>query len=394
MFENLKAPEADKILRLMASFAADGRTDKVDLGVGVYRNPQGQTPVMAAVREAEAVIAATQVTKSYVGLSGDPAFCGALRELILGDAVAADRVATCATPGGTGAVRQALEMARRVSPDAAVWMPTPTWPNHPAIVGHLGQTARSYRYYDEATGGVDRQAMLADLAQAKAGDVVLLHGCCHNPTGADLSARDWRAIGDLLEMTGAVPFIDMAYLGFANGLREDAAGTRHLAARLPEVLIAASCSKNFGLYRERVGLCLAVTSGPAPREAVSGLMAHLNRQTFAFPPDHGARVVQTILSDARLREMWQAELTLMRETMDTNRAALAAALRDETGSARFDFLAAHRGMFSLIGADPVQVETLRRDHGIYVVGDGRMNVAGLTPETTPKVARALALVLG
>lgn len=394
MFDDLTAPEADKILRLMAMFAADDRVDKVDLGVGVYRDPAGRTPIMAAVRRAEAAIAEAQVTKSYVGLSGDPAFCAALRDLILGDAVAPDRVALCATPGGTGAVRQALELVRRVSPDAAVWMPTPTWPNHPSMAGHLGQTAHSYRYYDEATGGLDREGMLADLAQAKTGDVVLLHACCHNPTGADLRMEDWRAVGDVLDATGAVPFVDMAYLGFADGLAEDAAGTRHLAARLPEVLIAASCSKNFGLYRERVGLCLAVTSGPGPRAAVTGTMAHLNRQTFAFPPDHGARVVQTILGDAELRQLWEAELTRMRETMNANRAALADALRTETGSDRFGFLGAHRGMFSLIGADPAQVDRLREDHGIYVVGDGRMNVAGLTPDTIPRVARAIADVMG
>lgn len=394
MFDDLKAPEADKILRLMAQFAADQRTDKVDLGVGVYRDPQGRTPVMEAVKRAEAAIAAAQVTKSYVGLAGDPAFSNALRGLILGDAVTEDRVALCATPGGTGAVRQALEMARRVSPKAAVWVPSPTWANHTAIIAHLGQTAREYRYYDAQTGGLDREGMLADLARAKAGDIVLLHGCCHNPTGADLVLDDWRAIADVLEGTGAIPFIDIAYLGFANGLEADAAGTRELASRLPEVLIAASCSKNFGLYRERVGLCLAVTSGPGPRAAVAGLMAHLNRQSYAFPPDHGARVVQTILDDAELRGIWETELTQMRETMNANRVALTEALRAETGSDRFGFLGAHHGMFSLIGAAPEQIETLRADHGIYIVGDGRMNVAGLTPETIPKVARALALVLG
>lgn len=393
MFENLTAPEADKILRLMAMFAADTRPGKVDLGVGVYRDPQGVTPVMDAVRQAEVMIAARQRTKSYVGLAGDPAFAKSLGGLILGDTVLADRLATCATPGGTGAVRQVLEMTRRIAPDAVIWVPSPTWVNHNAIIGHLGQTGRNYRYYDAATGGLDREGMLADLAGAKAGDLVLLHGCCHNPTGADLSPDDWRAVGDVLEKTGAIPFIDIAYLGFAEGLEEDAFGTRHLAARLPEMLIAASCSKNFGLYRERVGLCMAVTTGPAPKEAAAGIMAHLNRQSYAFPPDHGARVVQVILDDPELREMWADELMLMRETMNINRAALAKALREQTGSERFDFLGTQRGMFSLIGATPDQVEALRNDHGIYVVGDGRMNVAGLTAETIPKVARAVAQVL-
>ncbi|QXT39907.1 aromatic amino acid transaminase [Gymnodinialimonas ceratoperidinii] len=394
MFEDLKAPEADKILRLMAMFAADPRPGKVDLGVGVYRDPQGQTPVMEAVRRAETIIAARQRTKSYVGLAGDPAFADALRRLILGDAVPAERVATCATPGGTGAVRQALEMVQRITPDATIWVPTPTWVNHHAIIDHLGQKSRAYRYYDAADGTLDREGMLADLAQARAGDIVLLHGCCHNPTGADLQPDDWRAVGDVLEQTGAIPFIDIAYLGFADGLEADAFGTRHLAERLSEVLIAASCSKNFGLYRERVGLCMAITSGPGPRAAAAGLMAHLNRQSYAFPPDHGARVVQVILDDRELRGMWEDELSLMRETMNTNRAAFAEALRAETGSDRFGFLAGQRGMFSLIGATPAQVETLREDHGIYVVGDGRLNVAGLTKDTIPGVARAVARVLG
>jgi aromatic-amino-acid transaminase len=394
MFENLKAPEADKILRLMAMFAADPRPGKVDLGVGVYRDPQGQTPVMAAVRRAEALIAERQRTKSYVGLSGDPAFAAALRRLILGDAVPTERIATCATSGGTGAVRQALEMVQRVTPDATIWVPTPTWVNHHAIIDHLGLKSRAYRYYDAAQGILDRDGMMADLGQLRAGDVVLLHGCCHNPTGADLQPDDWCALGELLERTGAIPFIDIAYLGFADGLEADAFGTRHLAERLPEVLIAASCSKNFGLYRERVGLCMAITSGPGPCAAAAGLMAHLNRQTYAFPPDHGARIVQVILDDRELRKMWQDELSVMRETMNANRAAFAAALRDETGSDRFGFLGAQRGMFSLIGATPAQVDALREEHGIYVVGDGRLNVAGLTDETIPIVARAIARVLG
>ncbi len=394
MFDDLKAPEADKIIRLMALFAEDPRADKVDLGVGVYRDAQGRTPVMAAVREAEARIAAAQVTKTYIGLSGDPAFQASLRDLILADAVPPERVAACATAGGSGAVRQVLEMVRRITPDAAIWMPTPSWANHAAIVGHLGLTAHDYRYYDAETGGLDRDGVLADLAMAKAGDVVLLHGCCHNPTGADLLPDDWRAIGDVLEKTGAIPFVDLAYLGFADGLEQDAFGTRHLAGRLPEVLIAASCSKNFGLYRERVGLTLAITRGPGQKAAAAGLMAHINRQSYAFPPDHGARVVQVILGDGALREVWRSELSQMRDTINANRVALANALRAETGSDRFGFLAAHRGMFSLLPSRPEQVEVLRRDHGIYVVGDGRMNIAGLTPATIPVVARAVALVLG
>lgn len=390
MFETVTAPEPDKIIRLMGMFAADPRAGKVDLGVGVYRTPEGRTPVMAAVKAAERGIWDRQETKGYVGLLGDPWYLDAMRRLILGDAVPAARVAGSGTPGGTGAVRQVLETVRRLRPDATVWISDPTWPNHPAIIDHLGQARRTYRYYDTATGGLDREGMLTDLAGAKAGDLILLHGCCHNPTGADLTRADWQAVADLCARTGAIPFVDMAYQGFGDGIEADAAGVRLLAAALPEVLIAASCSKNFGLYRERVGAVLIVTDAKATAD---GVLAGMNRQNYAFPPDHGARVVQDILSDPGLEAQWRAELDAMRAVMQGNRAALADALRDATGSDRFGFLGAHRGMFSLIGASPQQVDILRETHGIYLVGDGRMNVAGLTPGAIPKVAQALAGVL-
>jgi aromatic-amino-acid transaminase len=393
MFETVLPPEPDKILRLMAMFAADPRPAKVDLGVGVYRSPQGKTPVMTAVKAAERRIWEAQETKGYVGLSGDPAFLEAMRALVLGDAVPPSRVAACATPGGTGAVRQVLEMTRRLTPEATVWLSDPTWPNHPAIIDHLGQARRTYRYYDATTGGIDRERMFADLAQAKAGDLILLHACCHNPTGADLTTADWAEVAAICERTGAIPFVDMAYLGFGDSLEEDAEGTRLLVSRLPEVFVAASCSKNFGLYRERVGVVLVVTGEGGPQLAANGTLANLNRQNYAFPPDHGARIVETILNDDALREEWRAELRAMRQTMLGNRAALAEALRAETGSDRFGFLAAHRGMFSLIGATPAEVDRLRDEFAVYLVGDGRMNVAGLTAETVPPVARALAAVL-
>jgi aromatic-amino-acid transaminase len=300
------------------------------------------------------------------------------------------RVAGAGTPGGTAAVRQVLETVHRLQPGATVWISDPTWPNHPAIIDHLGQARRTYRYYDAETGGLDREGMLTDLAQAKPGDLILLHGCCHNPTGVDPTLADWQALADLCARTGAIPFVDMAYQGFGDGLEADAAGVRLLAETLPEVLIAASCSKNFGLYRERVGVVLIVTDAKAVAE---GVLAGMNRQNFAFPPDHGARVVQDILSDQVLADAWRAELEAMRAVMQGNRAALAKALRDATGSDRFGFLAAHRGMFSLIGASPEQVDILREKHGIYLVGDGRMNVAGLTAQAIPKVAAALAEVL-
>jgi aromatic-amino-acid transaminase len=393
MFATLSPPEPDKILKIMEIFARDPRPDKVDLGVGVYRDPAGKTPVMAAVKAAETRIWESQETKSYTGLRGDTAYLEAISGLILGQAVTADRVAACGTPGGTGAVRQVLEMTRRLTPGATVWLPDPTWPNHPAIVDHLEQRRRTYRYYDRETGGLDRAGMWADLAQARAGDVILVHGCCHNPTGADLQAADWRDLAALCQRTGAIPFVDIAYLGFAEGPAADAAGVRHLAKSLPEILVAASCSKNFGLYRDRVGVVLAVVEGPGPQAAAAGTLANLNRQNYAFPPDHGARVVETILNDPPLRSDWERELAQMRGFIQANRRALADALRDATGSDRFGFLAGQNGMFSLSGATPAQVARLREDHGIYLIDDGRMNLAGLTPATIPTVATAMARVL-
>lgn len=393
MFDAVSLPETDQILRLMAIYAGDDRPLKVDLGVGVYRSPDGRTPVMAAVKQAEQRIWQNQNTKSYVGLAGDPAFHGAMRSLVLGDAVPVGRVAAAAAPGGTGAIRQILEMTKRLTPDAAVWLSDPTWPNHSSIARYLGLTIRTYRYYDAETGGLDRAGMMADLSAAAPGDLVLLHACCHNPTGVELSLQDWQAIGATLETTGAIPFIDMAYQGFGNSLEEDAAGTRLLAGMLPETLIAASCSKNFGLYRDRVGIAIAVTSGETAQSAAQAMLAYFNRQNYSFPPDHGARVVETILGDPILTDIWRTELRGMREGMNATRAAFAEALRVETGSDRFGFLGSHRGMFSLIGATPEQVDRLREEHAIYVVRDGRMNVAGLTPDAIPRVARAMAEVL-
>ena len=393
MMHALGSATPDPIIRLMHAFAADPRADKIDLGVGMYRDEDGRTPVMAAVRAAEARLLAEQETKGYLGLAGDPAFQAAMRDLLMGDAVAAERVAAAGTPGGTGALRQAFELVRRANPGARVWMSAPTWPNHPAVARAAGLEPIQYRYYDAESGGIDRTGMRADLEGAAPGDVVLLHGCCHNPTGADLTQGDWSDLAVLLERRGAVPLVDMAYLGFAEGPSADAAGLRLLAAALPEVLIAASGSKSFGLYRERVGCVLAVCADAGIRDGAAATLATLNRESYAFPPDHGARVVTTILTDAALRAQWAQELEAMRLRLARLRAALADALRAASGSDRFGCLAAQRGMFSLIGADPEQVERLRAAHGIYVIGDGRINVAGLREGDIGRVAGAIVAEL-
>jgi aspartate aminotransferase len=389
MFETLKTQPADKILALMQMYREDPRDTKVDLGVGVYKDATGLTPVMRAVKAAEKKIWETQDTKVYTGLIGDPAYSDAMIELVLNGAVPRNTIAAAATPGGTGAVRQAFEMIRMANANARVFVSNPTWPNHLSILSYLGIEAAPYRYFDGETRGVDFDGMLADLKTAKKGDVVLLHGCCHNPTGANLNAAEWDAVIAVLQETGATPMIDIAYQGFGDGLAEDAAATRKLVAAVPECLIAASCSKNFGIYRERTGLLMAIAADPAAHTLNQGTLAYLNRQNYSFPPDHGARIVTTILTDDALRSDWMAELEEVRLGMLDLRQQLAAELQRLSGSDRFGFLAQHRGMFSLLGTSPEKVELLRKEHGIYMVGDSRMNIAGLNADTVPVLAKAI-----
>jgi aromatic-amino-acid transaminase len=392
MLEVLKEPPADKIIALMELFKADDRADKVDLGVGVYKDANGRTPVMRAVKAAEKRLWEAQETKSYVGLLGDLAFVDAMAGLIFGDDRPRDRLCGAQTPGGTGAIRQLFELVRRAAPEATVWYSEPTWPNHPAILTYLGMKARTYRYFDPATGRVDFEGMTGDLAGLRAGDVLLLHGCCHNPTGANLDAAQWQAVIDLVLATGAVPMIDLAYQGFGDGLEADVAGLRTMAAAVPEMLLAASCSKNFGLYRDRVGVAFALSRDAGGMARTRGNLATLNRLNYSFPPDHGAKVVEIILGDRALRADWEAELEEMRTTMLGLRTGLAEALRRATNSERFDFIADHRGMFSLMGATPEQVKALREAHGIYMVGDSRVNIAGLPASGLDRIAAAIAAV--
>ena len=389
MLENLTSQPADKILALVAKFKADPRADKVDLGVGVYKDATGNTPVMRAVKEAERRILADQSTKAYTGLAGDPAFAAVMKDLVLGDSVLSERVAAVATPGGTGAIRQALELIKIAAPKATVWLSNPTWPNHPSIIKYLGMSMAEYRYFDSETRGVDFAGMLADLEGVAAGDVVLLHGCCHNPTGANLTYEQMSQVISLMQNKGAIPFVDIAYQGFGDGLADDAKATRQIASSFENCLIAASCSKNFGIYRERTGILMAVCKDADQQALTQQNLAFLNRQNYSFPPDHGARVVTTILQDANLRADWEAELEETRNGMLALRQQLADELKRLTNSDRFDFLAHHRGMFSRLGTTPEMVEKLRADYGIYMVGDSRLNIAGLNAQTVPVLAKAI-----
>ncbi len=389
MFEKLKQPAPDSILGLVKLYREDPRENKIDLGVGVYKDANGLTPVMRAVKAAEQQIWEAQDSKAYTSLAGDPAFADAMVELVLGDAVPRETVAAIATPGGTGAIRQAFELIRNINADARVFVSDPTWPNHLSILDYLGIEAVSYRYFDSETRGVDFNGMMEDLKGAKKGDVVLLHGCCHNPTGANLNSTEWDAVIKLLQDSGATPMIDIAYQGFGDGLEADAAATRKLVAAVPECLIAASCSKNFGIYRERTGMLMAVSKDMGAQALNQAALAFLNRQNFSFPPDHGARIVTTIMHDTALREDWMAELEAVRLGMLDLRTQLASELQRLSGSDRFGFLAQHRGMFSRIGTTPEKVVELREKHGVYMVGDSRMNIAGLNTQTVPILAQAI-----
>lgn len=389
MFASLKEQPSDKILALMQQFKDDPRDQKIDLGVGVYKDAHGHTPIMRAVKVAEKALWDVQDTKSYVGLVGDGAFSDAMIDLLLSQTVPRDAIAAAATPGGTGAVRQAFELAKMANPTVRIFVSNPTWPNHLSILRHLEIEMVPYRYFDNDTRGVDHAGMLGDLSKARVGDIVLLHGCCHNPTGANLSLPQWQEVIDMLFKTGATPMIDIAYQGFGDGLEEDAAPTRLIVKSMPETIIAASCSKNFGIYRERTGILIVTAQDTSLKAVNQGTLAYLNRQNFSFPPDHGARVVTMILNDNTLRADWQYELEETRLSMLSLRKNLAEALQTASGSNRFRFLADHRGMFSRLGTTSAKVDLLRERHGVYMVGDSRLNIAGLNAKTIPILTNAI-----
>lgn len=388
LFDALDSPPPDRILSLMALAREDTRPGKLDLSVGVYRDASGRTPILRSVREAERRLYATEATKSYVGPGGDPAFTAAIARLVFGEPTA-PRLRGVQTPGGGGALRILAGLVARARPRATVWLPEPTWVNHESILCDAGLQLRHYPYFDAATGDVAFDAMMAALGTAAPGDAVLLHGCCHNPSGADLSAAQWQALADAIQHRGLVPFVDFAYQGFGEGLVEDAQGVRLLAARLPELALAYSCSKNFGIYRERAGCAFLIAESATRVEAALGQLTVCARIAYSMPPDHGASIVRLILADPDLAREWRGELESMRATVVALRARLADELRLRTDSDHYEFLRRHRGMFSLIGASAGQAERLRREHGIYIVADGRINIAGLRADQVGAFVSAL-----
>jgi len=393
MFEALDQLPQDPILQLMQTYRADTRPDKVDLGIGVYKDDQGNTPIMTAVHEAERRLLEGETTKSYVGPAGAAGFNNAMARLILGDSnslIRDGRTSVIQTPGGCGALRMAAEFLRLCQPDTTVWVSTPTWANHMPLLGGAGLNIREYPYLNRETLTVDFSAMLDTLESAKAGDVVLLHGCCHNPSGADLTFDQWQAVTQLIQRKGLLPFVDMAYQGLGEGLEEDAAGLRHLASEVPEMIVAASCSKNFGLYRERTGGLMLISATEAINKAATSQLLSVVRSHYSMPPAHGAAIVETILDDDVLRAEWQLELGGMCERILGLRYAFADALAP-VGD--FGFIARQRGMFSFLGITPEQVHRLREEHGIYMLESSRVNVAGLNERILPQVASAIRSVM-
>ena len=393
MFETLQPAPADKILALIGLYRNDPRPGKVDLGVGVYKDIDGKTPVMRAVREAEKRLLASQDTKTYLGLAGDTGFNAAMIKLAFGEKADHSRIRAAQAPGGSGALRLVAELLQRTRAGATVWLSDPTWPNHPPVMRAAGLQVRDYPYFDAASGSVRFDEMLAALKTANSGDVVLLHGCCHNPTGANLDAAQWAKVADVLLERGLLPFVDIAYQGFGEGLDADAAGLRLLADRMPEMVVASSCSKNFAVYRDRVGAAMVMAKDGAQADVAMSQVLAAARALYSMPPDHGAAAVRMVLEDAGLKKDWETELEGMRLRMLRLRVAFAEALRRQSNSDRFDFVASHRGMFSRLGLTEAQVERLRTEHAVYMVGDSRINVAGMPEDGMDDLAKAIVSVL-
>ncbi len=393
MFQQLKQLSSDSILGLMAKYRADSSADKVDLGVGVYRDLHGNTPILECVRRAEKEVLAAQTTKSYVAAAGREEFNQLVEELVLGaqhPARLERRARTVQTPGGCGALRVGAELIRAAMPGATVHLSDPTWGNHAPLLGSSGLKLARYPYYDPATHNLRFDAMLQQLEAAAAGDVVLVHACCHNPSGADLSTAQWESLTELLQRRGLFPFLDLAYQGFGASLDEDAAAPRMIARRLPEALIAISYSKNLGLYRERVGALISISENAERADAVQSHVLQTARSIYSMPPDHGAAIAAKIFADANLRRDWVVELDAMRNRFQEMRLLLASNLRDTTAGGDFDFIGSQRGMFSLLGVSPGAVERLRERHHIYMTNDSRMNLAGIMPHNVRYVAEAIA----
>jgi len=396
MFNSLETLPPDPILGLSVAFKADARDNKIDLGVGVYKNEAGETPVMAAIKQAEKQFYQIEDSKSYIAQAGVEAFNQGIIKLVLGDnhsALADRRAAAVMSPGGTGALRLGGELIFRMNAGATVWVGDPTWANHIPVLKGAGLKLETYPYYNKANSTILFDEMLSALEQAKKGDAVLLHGCCHNPCGADLSREQWQALVELVNRKGLLPYIDLAYQGFGEGLEEDAYGVRLMAENVPEVLVASSCSKNFGLYRERTGAIITIAQSADKAISAQSHVANIARGIYSMPPAHGGFLAGMVLDNPDLRGTWQQELDIMRNRMNDLRGLFVRKMVEKDSPVDFSFIEQQFGMFSFLGISPEQIQRLKEEFAIYIVGSSRINVAGISEACIDYLTESLVTVL-
>ena len=396
MFENITAAPADPILGLADLFRADDRLTKINLGIGVYKDETGKTPVLTCVKKAELYLLENENTKNYLGIDGIPEFGNCTQELLFGknNALSANkRARTAQTPGGTGALRVAADFIAKNTTAKRVWVSNPSWPNHKSVFNAAGLEVREYDYYDAQNHSLNFDGLINSLQAAEAGDVVLFHGCCHNPTGIDPTAEQWKTLAEMSLAKGWLPLFDFAYQGFARGLEEDAEGLRIFAASHQELIVASSYSKNFGLYNERVGACTLVAADADTVDRTFSQMKSVIRANYSNPPAHGAAVVATILSNDALRTLWEQELSDMRQRIHRMRQLFVNTLQEKGANRDFSFIINQNGMFSFSGLTKEQVLRLREEFGVYAVASGRVNVAGMTPDNMAPLCEAIVAVL-
>ncbi len=396
MFETVQMAPPDPILGLTEAFKMDPNPDKINLSVGVYQDATGKTPVLASVKEAEKRILAQEDSKGYLPMTGDPGYCQQVQELLFGqghEIILGKRAATAQCPGGTGALRVAGDYLHTVHPEAKLWLSNPTWANHNTIFAAAGVTCEKYDYRDPATNGLDFDAMCASIKQIPRGDVVLLHGCCHNPTGIDPTPEQWAKIGDLLAEQGVLPLVDFAYQGLAEGIEEDREGLLVLTQKVKQMMICSSFSKNFGLYRERTGALTLVADDAEQAARVMSQVKLRIRYNYSNPPSHGGQIVATVLADKDLKAQWIEEVAGIRNRINDMRHLFVKTLKDMGVQQDFSSIIEQRGMFSFSGLTKEQVLQLRNQNSIYIVDSGRINVAGMTPDNMNRLCEAIKAVL-
>ncbi len=395
MFSQLKQLPPDPILGLSVKFKADINANKIDLGAGIYKDENGNTPVLSCVKTAEKFRLENEKSKAYLGSAGSALFNEKMTSLMLGDhkVISENRIRTVSTPGGTGALRTAGEFIKSCTPGATIWVSNPTWANHQGVFAAAGLTVKTYPYYDYENKTLDFEGMLEALKQVSKDDAVLLHACCHNPSGMDLNAEQWQQVADVAKHVGFMPVVDMAYQGFGQDLDADAFGLRLMADTVEQMIICSSCSKNFGLYRERIGACSIIGKSSIAAEIINSVLLSVVRVNYSMPPAHGAAIVETILSSAELTTQWHGELKEMRDRINGMRQLLVDQLAANGVTRDFSFITTQNGMFSFLGIDKEQVQRLQDEYSIYIVGSSRISLAGISPDNVNYLTQSIAKVL-